>query len=80
MAEDGEQREVDDKGAIGVRTDFNPDEPIEDEAVPKLADDSPGYTMEDYERDLKLSAPKPPAPTERELPVEMHRRLRRIEQ
>jgi hypothetical protein len=96
MAEDDEQRD-DDEGAIGVRTDFDPEEPIgeaDDEAVfevvlkptrtagdlSELADDSPGYTMEDYERDLEPVVPKPPVPTQRELLVELLRRVRRIEE
>jgi hypothetical protein len=35
-ASEDEQREVDDEGAIGVRTDFDPEEPIEDEPVDEV--------------------------------------------
>lgn len=71
-----EQREVDDDGAIGVRTDSNPDEPIGPEEPIGDADDSPGYTMEDYER----VAAKPGVPSERELLLQMLWRLGRIEE
>ena len=71
-----DQREVDDDGAIGVRTDSNPDEPIGPEEPIGDADDSPGYTMEDYER----VAAKPGVPSERELLLQMLWRLGRIEE
>ena len=46
----------------------------------EVADASPGITTEDLARDLEAVASKPGVPTERELLVELLRRVERIEQ
>jgi hypothetical protein len=46
----------------------------------EFADASPGITTEDLTRDLEAVASKPGVPTERELLVELLRRVERIEQ
>jgi hypothetical protein len=46
----------------------------------EVADASPGITTEDLARDLEAIASKPGVPTERELLVELLRRVERIEQ
>jgi hypothetical protein len=88
MAEDGKQPEVDDGTHSEVaRIPYDPDRKIyeaDDVAasevdLSELPDDSPRDTMEEYDRDLAPVVLKPSVPTERELLVEILRRLRRIE-
>jgi len=46
----------------------------------EVADATPGITTSDLARDLEAVASKPPVPTERELLVELLRRVRSIEE
>jgi hypothetical protein len=73
VVEDDEQPEADDE-AVPDRIPYDPLGKIEETAG------SPGYTMEDYERDLEPVVPKPRDPAEREILEEILRRVQRIEE